>query len=172
MYRQIFKCTDKTPKKHYGGGAVAPPAPPPPPPSGYANGLDSSSYDHHVSLAPPVNENPGCAPALCPRDPNKEMDMCLKSAKTWTLCCLPSRSLNPNRVFTLSTQCAWLIGEAGSLFIPPPFFLLKKKNLITQSRHQHQKLPSSWATSRPMLSANAQTSLKIMPNRSQTLYIC
>ena len=35
MYRQIFKCTDKTPKKHYwggGGGAVAPP-----PPSGYAN---------------------------------------------------------------------------------------------------------------------------------------
>ena len=28
MYRQISKCTDKTPKKHYwGGGAVAPPPP-------------------------------------------------------------------------------------------------------------------------------------------------
>ena len=33
MYRQISKCTDKTPKKHYwGGGAVAAPAPYPPPP--------------------------------------------------------------------------------------------------------------------------------------------
>ena len=31
MYRQISKCTDKNPKKHYwgGGGAAAPPAPPP-----------------------------------------------------------------------------------------------------------------------------------------------
>ena len=29
MYWQISKCTDKTPKKHYGGRAVAP-APPPP----------------------------------------------------------------------------------------------------------------------------------------------
>ena len=31
MYRQISRCTDKTPKKHYlggGGGAVAPPPPP------------------------------------------------------------------------------------------------------------------------------------------------
>ena len=39
VYRQISKCTDKTPKKHYGvggggGGGVAPlPHPPPPPPS-------------------------------------------------------------------------------------------------------------------------------------------
>ena len=32
MYRQISKCTDKTPKKHYwGGGGSCPPAPPPPP---------------------------------------------------------------------------------------------------------------------------------------------
>ena len=30
MYRQISKCTDKTPKKHYGGGGALPPAPPPP----------------------------------------------------------------------------------------------------------------------------------------------
>ena len=30
MYRQIFKCTDKTPKKHYwGGGGQLPPPPPP-----------------------------------------------------------------------------------------------------------------------------------------------
>ena len=39
MYRQISKCTDKSPKRHYwgggGGGAIAPC--PPPPPSGYAN---------------------------------------------------------------------------------------------------------------------------------------
>ena len=37
MYRQISKCTDKSPKRHYwgGGGAIAPL--PPPPPSGYAN---------------------------------------------------------------------------------------------------------------------------------------
>ena len=33
MYRQISKCTDKTPKKHYGGGGA------PPPPSGYASGV-------------------------------------------------------------------------------------------------------------------------------------
>ena len=33
MYRQISKCTDKSPKRHYwGGGAIAPPGPPPPPP--------------------------------------------------------------------------------------------------------------------------------------------
>ena len=31
MYRQIFKCTDKTPKKHYWGGGQLPPCPPPPP---------------------------------------------------------------------------------------------------------------------------------------------
>ena len=31
MYRQISKCTDKTPKKHYwGGGGQLPPLPPPP----------------------------------------------------------------------------------------------------------------------------------------------
>ena len=34
MYRQISKCTDKTPKKYYGG---MPTPPPPPPPSGYAS---------------------------------------------------------------------------------------------------------------------------------------
>ena len=36
MYRQISKCSDKTPKRHYwgGGGQL-----PPPPPSGYANDL-------------------------------------------------------------------------------------------------------------------------------------
>ena len=33
MYRQISKCTDKNPKKHYWGGSC-----PPCPPSGYANG--------------------------------------------------------------------------------------------------------------------------------------
>ena len=33
MYRQISKCTDKTPKKHYGGGGGELP----PPPSGYAS---------------------------------------------------------------------------------------------------------------------------------------
>ena len=38
MYRQIFKCTDKTPKKHYGGGGAVGLPPAPPPPSGYANG--------------------------------------------------------------------------------------------------------------------------------------
>ena len=43
MYRQISKCTNKTPKKHYGGGGegqlpLPPPCPPPPPPpSGYAS---------------------------------------------------------------------------------------------------------------------------------------
>ena len=30
MYRQISKCTDKTPKKHYWGGGQLPPCPPPP----------------------------------------------------------------------------------------------------------------------------------------------
>ena len=29
MYRQISKCTDKSPKTHYWGGGIAPPAPPP-----------------------------------------------------------------------------------------------------------------------------------------------
>ena len=38
MYRQISKCTDKNPKKHYWGGSC-----PPCPPSGYANGSSSSS---------------------------------------------------------------------------------------------------------------------------------
>ena len=36
MYRQFFKCTDKTPKRHYGGGGQwgnCPPPPPPPPAS-------------------------------------------------------------------------------------------------------------------------------------------
>ena len=39
MYRQIFKCTDKTPKKGiiWGGGGNFPPPLPPPPPSGYAS---------------------------------------------------------------------------------------------------------------------------------------
>ena len=31
MYRQISKCTDKSPKRHYWGGAIAPLPPPPPP---------------------------------------------------------------------------------------------------------------------------------------------
>ena len=40
MYRQISKCTDKNPKKHYwGGGGAAAPSAPPPPPSGYANDM-------------------------------------------------------------------------------------------------------------------------------------
>ena len=30
MYRNISKCTDKTPKKHYGGGGGELPPPPPP----------------------------------------------------------------------------------------------------------------------------------------------
>ena len=34
MYRQISKCTDKTPKKHYWGAIIAPL-----PPSGYASAL-------------------------------------------------------------------------------------------------------------------------------------
>ena len=51
MYRQIFKCTDKTPKKHYwgGGGGQLPPLPPPPP-SGYANECTHSNgklLSHH-----------------------------------------------------------------------------------------------------------------------------
>ena len=42
MYRQISKCTDKSPKRHYWGGVgwrgqLPPLPPPPPPPSGYAN---------------------------------------------------------------------------------------------------------------------------------------
>ena len=45
MYRQISKCTDKTPKKHYGGHCPLPP----PPPSGYASvikiNINSSSKD-------------------------------------------------------------------------------------------------------------------------------
>ena len=36
MYRQISKCTDKTPKMHYGGNCP----PPPPPPPGYASDID------------------------------------------------------------------------------------------------------------------------------------
>ena len=41
MYRQISKCTDKSPKRHYwGGGAIACP---PPPPSGYANVVAAES---------------------------------------------------------------------------------------------------------------------------------
>ena len=32
MYRQISKCTDKTPKMHYWGAVAPPPAPSPPPP--------------------------------------------------------------------------------------------------------------------------------------------
>ena len=35
-YRQISKCTDKSPKRHYWGGGAMPPSPPP---SGYANSL-------------------------------------------------------------------------------------------------------------------------------------
>ena len=32
MYRKIYTCADKTPKKHYGGGGGQfPPSPPPPP---------------------------------------------------------------------------------------------------------------------------------------------
>ena len=42
MYRQISKCTDKTPKKHYWGGGGN--FPPPPAPSGYAN----VAFDHVV----------------------------------------------------------------------------------------------------------------------------
>ena len=44
FYRQISKCTDKTPRKHYGGGgggeAIAAIAPCPP--SGYANGYNNT----------------------------------------------------------------------------------------------------------------------------------
>ena len=40
MYRQISKCTDKNPKKHYWGGPA-----PPPPPSGYANAEGFLSYN-------------------------------------------------------------------------------------------------------------------------------
>ena len=41
MYRQISKCTDKTPKKVLlgGGGGQLPPCSPPPPRSGYASDL-------------------------------------------------------------------------------------------------------------------------------------
>ena len=47
MYRQISKCTDKSPKRHYWGGGGAPL--PPPPPSGYANGTDVITL-HAVSV--------------------------------------------------------------------------------------------------------------------------
>ena len=65
MYRQISKCTDKTPKKHYwgGGGGQLPPCPPPPPPSGYASDLDwfwsgpdlDVGAPGHIKLCPPPN---------------------------------------------------------------------------------------------------------------------
>ena len=45
MYRQISKCTDKTPKKHYGGGGGGEgnsPPPPAPTSSGYASGSGSN----------------------------------------------------------------------------------------------------------------------------------
>ena len=43
MYRQISKCTDKSPKRHYwgGGGGNCPP-----PPCGYANGVWVISHLH------------------------------------------------------------------------------------------------------------------------------
>ena len=43
MYRQISKCTDKTPKKHYWC--------PPPPPSGYANGMHHHQDGTRVVVA-------------------------------------------------------------------------------------------------------------------------
>ena len=42
MYRQISKCTDKNPKKHYWGGSC-----PPCPPSGYANGFNYKTSDEN-----------------------------------------------------------------------------------------------------------------------------
>ena len=50
MYRQISKCTDKSPKRHYWGGGQLPPLPPPPPPPPPLATLMSSTHaKHHLN---------------------------------------------------------------------------------------------------------------------------
>ena len=48
MYRQISKCTDKSPKRHYwGGGGQLPPCPPPPPLATLMPGSSSLGFKIH-----------------------------------------------------------------------------------------------------------------------------
>ena len=54
MYRQICKCTNKSPNRHYWGAIAPPPPVPPPPPSGYANG-DPYIHDSEKDHIPTIN---------------------------------------------------------------------------------------------------------------------